>query len=183
MLFCTVSLSSISVGSSNSRTHWHVLSALHCTGLPALVYDDPYTGFQLRNCRYPRRNWGDSGLKLRDGKEKGLWNKRDEELGVIGVQMVGQWRLGNQSTEWSSVEIKEYRTKYIILRNTTVKGQGGGEMGVYGDRKRAIGKIWEEPVKSIAGNSKPTGETMNEYQVVDGIKSSRLIEKKLAGIR
>ena len=49
MLFCTVSPSSISAGSIESRTHWHVLSVLHHIWLPALVYGDPYTGFQLRN--------------------------------------------------------------------------------------------------------------------------------------
>ena len=41
-----------------------------------------------------------------------------------------------QSTEWSSIEIKNYRTKDIILRNTTEKRKGGREMEVYGDRER-----------------------------------------------
>ena len=48
-LFCMVSPSSISGGSSESRTHWHILSAQYRTGHPALVYYDPYTCFQLRN--------------------------------------------------------------------------------------------------------------------------------------
>ena len=78
---------------------------------------------------------------MRDGNEKDSWNKRDEELGVIGVQMVGECRLRNQSTEWSSIEIKKYRTKDRTLRDTTGKGNGGGEMGVYGDRERVIRKI------------------------------------------
>ena len=33
------------VGSSETRTHCHVLSSLHHTGLPAFVYDDHYNGF------------------------------------------------------------------------------------------------------------------------------------------
>ena len=33
-------------------------------------------------------------------------------------------RLRNQSTKWSCIEIKEYRTKDRTLNNTTGKGKG-----------------------------------------------------------
>ena len=92
-------------------------------------------------------------------------NKRDEEMGVIGVHMVRDWRLRNQSSESSGTEIKEYKIKVRTLRNTTRKGKVGVEMGVYGDRERALRKIWGKPVKSIAGTAKQTRETMNEYRM------------------
>ena len=45
------------------------------------------------------------------------------------------------STEWSIIEINEYRTNDGTLRNTTGKGIDEGEMVVHGDRERAIRKI------------------------------------------
>ena len=89
--------------------------------------------------------------------------------------------MRNYSTEWSSTEIKEYRTKDGTLRNTTGNGKVGGEMAVYVGRERAIRKILGEPNRSNTGNAKPTGETMSEYRVVNSIKGSRQIENTKTG--
>ena len=91
--------------------------------------------------------------------------------------------MRNQNTEWSSIEIKTYRTKNRTLRNTTGKGR---DVRLWRQRK-SDKKDMRRTSKSIAGNAKPAGDTMNEYRImVNSIEGSRHLEdkdRKLAGMR